>query len=279
MFRPSWTSLGGGSEGAPASTALSSTDVGVFMWNSADKSYNYRIAYNGSWTNWTAAGGGFRSAPAVASPATGKMSAFGRGLDDALWVRRFSNGSPVDDWCSLGGVITSGAAAVSQSAGKLAVFALGGDNAVWYRTQLRDGSCSDGSWTDWQYLGGNSREAPSASSWGGDRMHVFIKDTSNAFNYKYFNGSSWDANYTNIGGNFLYGPSVLSSGSGRLEVFGINQDHSVAHRRWYGTWAGTWSNLGGYASSSPGTDSEGNTVINVWVRGGDNAIWHRPHPW
>ena len=279
MFRPSWSSLGGIAEGAPAATATSATDVTVVHWSPSEQTYYSRTSYGGNWTGWASTGGQFRSAPAVASPSTGRMSIFGRGLDDALWVRRFANGNPVDGWCSLGGGLLSGAAAVSQAAGKLAVFVLGGDNAVWYRIQNYDGSCSDGSWSGWQYLGGTSNETPAAASWGNDLIHVFVKDTANAFSYKYFNGSAWDSNWTSIGGNFLYGPSVINSGSGRLEVFGINQDHSVAHRRWYGTWGTSWSNLGGYCTSSPATDSSGNAQMDLWVRGGDNAIWHRPHPW
>jgi hypothetical protein len=279
MFNPGWGNLGGSSDGAPASVSTTAGDVSVFIRNTSDSSYYFRTATSSGWTEWTAAGGQFRSAPAAASPAPGRISAFGRGLDDALWVRRFNNGAPVDDWCSLGGVIVSGAAAVSQASGQLAVFALGADNAVWYRTQTRDGSCSDGSWTDWQYLGGSSTEAPAAASWGGGQIHVFIKNTANAFTYKWFNGSVWDSAWTNIGGNFLYGPAAVHSGGGKLEVFGINQDHSVAHRRWFGSWSTTWSNLGGYVTSSPSSDSMGGGQLNVWVRGGDNGIWHHYNPW
>jgi V8-like Glu-specific endopeptidase len=278
-FVPGWGNLGGNADGAAASVSTTSGDVSVIIRSPSDASFYFRRATAAGWTDWIGTGGNFHSAPAAASPAAGKFSVFGSGLDDALWVRRFVNGSPVDDWCSLGGTIISAPAAVSQASGKLAVFALGTDHAVWYRTQTRDGGCSDGSWTDWQYLGGYSNEAPAAASWGGDQMHVFIKDTSNAFNYKWFNGSAWDSNWTNIGGNFLYGPSVVHSSGGKLEVFGIDQNHAVAHRRWFGSWSTTWSNLGGYCTASPATDSMGGVQLNVWVRGGDNGIWHRYNPW
>jgi hypothetical protein len=279
MFVPAWGNLGGSADGAAASVSTTAGDVSVFIRNPADSSYSFRTASSTGWTDWTPAGGRFRSAPAAASPAAGKISAFGRGLDDALWVRRFNNGAPVDDWCSLGGVISSGTAAVSQASGKLAVFALGSDNAVWYQVQSRDGSCWDGSWSGWQYLGGSSTEAPAAASTGGGTIHLFIKNTANAFTYKWFNGSAWDSSWTSIGGNFLYGPAAVHSGGGRLEVFGIDQNHAVAHSRWYGSLSTTWSNLGGYCTASPAVDSMGGGQLNLWVRGGDNGIWHRYNPW
>jgi hypothetical protein len=167
----------------------------------------------------------------------------------------------------------------SQASGKLIVFALGGDNGIWYRVQNSDGTCSDGSWTAWTSLGGSWTQNPAAFSWGSGQAHVFVRDSSGAFQYKFFNGSSWDASWTNIGGNFKFGPAVTYAGSSKVEVFGVNQDNTIAHRRWHGLWATTWANQGGSATEAPAATSWGTARIDLFARGADNGLWHLYHPW
>jgi hypothetical protein len=273
----SWESLGGGLTSAVASTSTGKGKVHAFA-RGGDNAIWFRNWDNG-WSGWTSAGGGATSAPSAASQGAGKFAVFARGGDNGLWMRKSTNGVFTADWCSLGGGLNSGPAAVSQAAGKLMVFALGGDNGIWYRVQSSDGTCSDGSWSNWTSLGGTWTHNPAAFSWGGNQAHVFARDSSGQYQYKYFNGTTWDAAWTNLGGNFKYGPAVAYAGSNKVELFGVNQDGTIAHRRWHGLWATTWANEGGTANEAPGVSSWGNGRIDLFSRGTDNGLWHRAHPW
>lgn len=271
-----WNDIGGTATSAPASASTGPNKLHVFA-RGGDNAIWYK-AWNNGWSAWQSAGGGATSGPSAASQGSNKFAVFARGGDNGLWMRKFSNGAFTADWCSLGGTLTSGPAAVSQASGKLMVFARGSDNGVWYRVQNSDGTCSDGSWGNWTSLGGTWTQDPAAFSWGSGQAHVFVRDSAGQFQYKYFNGTTWDASWTNLGGNFKYGPAVAYAGSSKVEVFGVNQDNTTSHRRWHGVWATNWSNLGGSANAAPAVSSWGNGRIDLFARGLNNAIWHRAHP-
>jgi hypothetical protein len=79
------------------------------------------------------------------------------------------------------------------------------------------------------------------------------------------------AGFNLLGGDLAAGPTVVHTGSGRLEVFvrGKHNDELV-QRSWNGTsWSG-WKNLGGDLASAPAVVHTGSGRLEVFVRGKDN---------
>ena len=78
-------------------------------------------------------------------------------------------------WDSLGGVF-QGAGAVLQTGGRLVVFARGTDNAILHRWQ----TSSNGNWSDWESLGGQSTSDPDAALNAPGGLVDFTRGTDNA---------------------------------------------------------------------------------------------------
>jgi hypothetical protein len=89
-------------------------------------------------------------------------------------------------WESLGGLLTSAPAAVSWGAGRIDVFARGEDDGLYCRS-------FDGSWTEWEGLGGEgldgslkSELAPAVSSWAPGRLDLFAIGEDDALWHRWF---------------------------------------------------------------------------------------------
>jgi hypothetical protein len=51
---------------------------------------------------------------------------------------------------------------------------------------------------------------------------------------------------------------------------------ALYHQGYNGAWSG-WESLGGYLTSSPAAASPTSGVIDVFVRGGDSALWQKTY--
>ena len=135
-------------------------------------------------------------------------------------------------------------------------------------------------------LGGTLTSAPTAVSWGSDRLDVFAKGTDNALWHKWWGGGPWSG-WESLGGDLVsnsapssplggFGPVVTSWAPGRLDVFARGTDSQLWHRFYAGGWS-SWEPLGGVLASSPGGVSWGPNRIDVFCRGTDTAgaVWHK----
>jgi hypothetical protein len=69
-------------------------------------------------------------------------------------------------------------------------------------------------------------------------------------------------------------PAIAVVGAGDMRMFVRGTDGAVWTRSWNGsTWSG-WSSLGGVATSGPTAITRGG-IYDVFVRGGDNAYYHK----
>jgi hypothetical protein len=69
-------------------------------------------------------------------------------------------------------------------------------------------------------------------------------------------------------------PAIAAVGVGDMRMFVRGTDGAVWTRSWNGSsWSG-WSSLGGVATSGPVAITRGN-IYDVFVRGGDNAYYHK----
>ena len=116
---------------------------------------------------------------------------------------------------------------------------------------------------------------PTVSSWGDNRLDVFVKGTDNALWHKWWDGTSWSSGWENLGGILTSSPGAVSWGNNRIDVFVKGTDNALWHKWWDGNSWSNWESLGGVLTSAPGAVSWGNNRIDVFVKGTDNALWHK----
>jgi hypothetical protein len=229
-------------------------------------------SYNAGWGSWGSLGGVASGEPAVVSTGSNRMTVFLRGSDNELWATFYDNGW-TGQWQKIGGAMASSPAGAVTSSGTVYAFVRRSDNQIWY-VKKTSGSTS---WSSWTSLGGTFASEPAAVAVG-STVYVFGRVSSGSMRYAIV-PSSGTPTWTDLGGNFKYGPGVTSSGGGRVDLFAVNQDGTIAYKKAHGTFATTWSNLGGNVTSSPDAASWGNTRIDVVGRGTDNAAWSFYTPW
>lgn len=160
----------------------------------------------------------------------------------------------------------------------LYLFAKGADNALWWK----HGTPSTKQWTGWKSLGGYVTSDPAAVSFGTGKMTVFVRGGNGTLNQRSTTdgGKTWST-WANLGGQLLpgTGPTAYAYGSGtadnRTGWFVTGMNHALYHM-WIDN-AGThgWEKLGGYLTSSPAAASRGAGMIDVFVRGGNGALYQR----
>jgi hypothetical protein len=200
-------------------------------------------------------GVGIAGAPAVCSQSLNSLDIFVRGTDNALWWRHWDGtGTGWGMWQPLGGSLTSDPAAVSVGAGKIQVSVRGslGD--------LQSMSTTDGgkTWTPLSSFGGQLLPGTGPAVYG--------------WNITY---SYWD------------GQKQVTVTNQQLGWLVTGTDHTLWWMWTDGTKTSNWQSLGGYLTSSPaataiGAQPQNNGVfqggiIDVAVRGGDNALWLREY--
>ena len=68
-------------------------------------------------------------------------------------------------------------------------------------------------------------------------------------------------------------PSMISLGSGLLDLFVRDTANALWRRHYDGTWH-AWESLGGSILAGPAATSWGPNRLDVFVRGADSALWH-----
>ncbi len=160
----------------------------------------------------------------------------------------------------------------------LDVFVRGSDNqTIWHRWQ------TNGSWAAWESLGiptGGAQSAPSAVSWGVNRIDLFVLCGTNPTNlcHKWFDGTwhSWES-WGNPGMSLIYAPDAASMSSGTLEVFAVGSNQKIYQIRYYSGSQHGWQQPfnDGTANSAVSAVSWGGNRLDVFVRGTDNQLYQR----
>jgi hypothetical protein len=180
------------------------------------------------------------------------------------------------------GVGTSLAAVANPSQpARLDVFVKGSDNGLWHTYT----SNNDGSWTNWEGLGGTLGSAPAVISWqDGSRIDAFVRGSDGGLWHKWWDGAHWNG-WEGLGGILSGAPAAVSWGPGRLDVFVRGVDNHLWHKWWDGSRWNGWEGLGGILTSDPAGVSWGPPDrrvgprpaprIDLFVRGNDNGLWHK----
>ncbi|WML35964.1 hypothetical protein [Clostridium sp. OS1-26] len=88
-------------------------------------------------------------------------------------------------------------------------------------------------WSKWEDLGGSLTSAPSASSWGANRLDVFVKGTDNAMYNKWWDGSRW-SDWEDLGGNIASEPAASSARPNHIDVFARGRNGELLYKSWNG---------------------------------------------
>ena len=255
--------------GSHPGAAASGSQIRVFGRGSNDELYT--VTYNGStWGNWGSLGGTIVSAPAACSMSSGNYAVFTRGTNSAVYTIWLQNGS-WSAWYDAGGGTYYGPGCASWGSNDIFAFAVGTTGALYY-VQYYPSS----GWSAWRSLSGACYSDPSVCSCGSLNVHAFVRgSTGQVYQCQTGNGSSWT--WQALGGPVMMsgtGPSACCSGS-VYHVFVVNSN-TVYHMSYSGAWSG-WENLCGVATSSPASCVTADGHVHVFVRGNEQAVWHREY--
>jgi len=302
----SWNSLGGGLTSAPAlctwggqvsPAAAYRRDVfargeDFALWHKWYGWFPDRNVF--TWSEWESLGGGLTSPPAAVSWGEGRIDVFVRGTDRALWHRWFTGGD-WSDWESLGGVLNFGPAVSSWGPRRLDVFARGTDNTIFQRT-------FDQGWRAWTSIAEPETTVAlpgiAAVSSAPGKIDLFTWGATHVNNQgipinflqhkSYRDG--WKAAQTiGLGGaavSLSTSLAVASWREDRLDWFLRGADNALQHSAGLVGGGGQlgvnfWEkSRGGFLTSGPAAVAAGRSgfeearLINVAVRGSDNALWY-----
>ena len=159
------------------------------------------------------------------------------------------------------------------------LFAKGYDGALWYRVMLKDAPANAPDWGwlgGWASLGGQLSSSPCAVSRSPGYLDVYVAGTDGAvYDRPYYDGA-WH-NWLKVGGQVAKGTGPgASAWPSREDVFVAGTNGALYQKTWNAASGWTnWVKLGGYLTSSPGASSWDVGRIDVAVRGGDGAAWHK----
>lgn len=246
-----------------------------------------QTSVNGPWGGWTSLGGVIMGDPAPVLEQTSRMAVFAIGSDSGVWELEQTGTPPAwpGAYCSpLGGVVIGNPAAAATSS-QLGVFVRGSDQALWEDAQAA--TTVGNSFPGWNSLGGYLLTDPTVVSVNNMSFFVLAQGGDGAL---WVNGAS-ATSWSSVGGGLFIGhPAVVLDSAGNLEVFVRRTDNAVWRNVQVppggqgsspvgtpGGWTG-WTSLGGYITSDPvaglNPGAAGGSGVEVFGRGGDNAVWH-----
>jgi hypothetical protein len=115
---------------------------------------------------------------------------------------------------------------------------------------------------------------PAAASRGPGDMVVLARGDNGAIYERHLAGGAW-THWRSIGGQTTSGPTAAAYGDA-IHAFVVGMDFAVYENVLrHGSWSG-WTSLGGVASSAPSAIARrGTNLLDLTVKGSDNAIHHR----
>jgi hypothetical protein len=129
-------------------------------------------------------------------------------------------------------------------------------------------------WSQEEDLGGVLSSAPTAASWGNNRLDIFYPGQNNHLWHRAWDGAQWN-NEEDLGGVLSTGPGAVSWGFNRIDVFYRGQNNHLWHRSWDGAQWNNEEDLGGVLTSEPTAAAWGNNRLDVFYPGQNNHLWHR----
>lgn len=172
-----------------------------------------------------------------------------------------------------------GLAVISRGVNRLDVFAKDDDGAVLWKVW------TGSTWLDWIDLGGDILWAPTAVTWGSDRIDVLgIGNDQRLWQRTWTPATDWQPWRSTGGTQVQWTPTAITRGPGQFDVFAVDTAEQVVQRHFDATtgW-GDWVRLGATATAGPGAIALGPDRINVVIRDTDGTtrtrMWLRDVGW
>ena len=171
-----------------------------------------------------------------------------------------------------------------QDPGTLDLFGVGADQTLQHLHY--DGQ----HWGASEILGGILTSAPTAVTWGPQRIDIVARGADGAVWSRYFSNGIWYPWYS-LGGQIIGSPTVTAGAVGRLDVYATGLDHALWSRYFTDAGFGDWYSLGGVLISDPGAAAVNPDNQLIAAVGTDGYLWsleyyrafqgwqqHRPMP-
>jgi len=120
------------------------------------------------------------------------------------------------------------------------------------------------------------------TSWGANRLDLFVIGTDSAIFHKAWDGKAWlpsMKDWENLGGSFVFEPASVAWGPNRLDIFAIGTDSALYHKWWDGKKWGpdtlTWENMGGRWTEKPSVVSWSANRLDVFIVGEDRGLYQK----
>lgn len=139
----------------------------------------------------------------------------------------------------------------------------------------------DVGWSGWLSLGSVDGQAPTSAPTAvapsSSRMDVFVRTSTATIAQNTRNGESWSG-WSNIGGNTIGQPVVVSRGPNQLTVLTRNINYGLSVREWDGIGWGSWIAIPSSPSSTehfvgvPAATVGADGAVNVFVQWSDRSL-------
>ena len=272
-----------GSWGSPKSDVRTADFYGHGGHYTVEYYWQLNVPPTGPSPNWAVMGNELISGVGVSSWHPEVMDLFVRGTDNLLYYKWYdgNNGGWMQGYQQLGGgQISFSPVAVSGGGSDLIdVFArgIGANDGVYHK--VWQGNV----WSGWQRLGSTDILSGPGLSWEPGRLlGVFVRGGDNAlYLHQYTPNDGWVGPWP-LEGQISSSPAAIALVNGPVHVFARGMDNALWHR-WYDNGWQNWESLGGPIGgqissdpeSGPSVSSWGPRRLDVFVRGTDDAVWHR----
>lgn len=242
---------------------------------------------NGNWTQPVAMPSTPNGTPTVvARSGQSVIDAFVRGSDNHIYETWYNWGTAAwGGWINLGGTVTSDPQAQATSDGHDQVFGTG-NNLVqqnWFSPTYG----TMGNWITSVGLSANAVGSPALVARSGQNViDEFVRGGNNQiyetwYNFQYGNWGGW----IGMGGTVTSDPQAVATSDGHDQVFGTG--NNLVQQNWfsptYGTMGGGWTTSPGLLANALGSPAvvsrTGQSVIDEFVRGGDNQVHETWYDW
>ncbi|MEO6990990.1 MAG: carbohydrate-binding protein [Candidatus Baltobacteraceae bacterium] len=283
-----WENLGGYITSSPTVASWNPNRLDVFAKGNNNHIWTKYWNGSGRWSAWEDLGApsvgftGYPSVPAAVSWGPNRIDCFFGGADSRVYHISW-NGSTWSGWTNIGLPTYSGLAVSSWGANRLDLFSTEEINEFTF--QLLHAYSNNGqNWSNWEVAqrngNGPSYQAPSAVSWGANRIDCFVTGGGGGDVYHMYWSGRWSVGWDDLFGDIVSNTAVASWAPERLDIFGIGRsDSQLHHTYWSGHRFVAWEVLGAPAvgimpGTGPAAVSWAHNRIDCFVQGKDHALYH-----
>jgi hypothetical protein len=224
-FWSGWESTGDTVASGPGCVSWGANRVDIVA-RAADNTVYHRYWDGTSWKTDNL-GGNITGDPDIASWGPNRLDVFGRAPDGSI-VHKLWNGAGWSGWETLtaANTVASGAGVSASGSGgnRLDVVARAPNGSVFHLYYI------GGAWGT-ENFGGVIKGDPDFSSAGPGNYNVWVRDTNDKMELRWWNGTEWSAWGFGGPGTLSSSPGAVAVG-GRMDVVGMNPDSSLGYWYW-----------------------------------------------